>query len=115
MRETITSLYRSNGFRDVKVSVGTNRPLQWQTEGQIGVAVRIEEGPQWLVESVDFEGIADKDRALMETDLASAAGQPFSEVSIAADRNAMLDYYSAMGFLQTPMSRAAGRWLVHSA
>lgn len=103
--ETIASLYRSNGFRDVKVTSEPVVPYNGK-QGQIGVVVQIEEGTQWLVDSVDFEGLADKDRALIEPNLVSSAGQPFSEVSIAADRNTILDYYSTRGFANADVQGA---------
>ena len=67
--ENIANLYRANGFHDVKV---TSEPLPDYKgkQGQIGVTVRIVEGPQWLVESVELQGVADGDRAEIESDLA---------------------------------------------
>jgi outer membrane protein insertion porin family len=95
--ESIANLYRSNGFHDVKVTAESTPRYNGKQE-QIGVVIRIEEGPQWLVESVELQGVEDKDRAAIEADLASMAGEPFSEVSIAADRNSMLDHYSVRGY-----------------
>jgi outer membrane protein assembly factor BamA len=81
--ENIANLYRSNGFRDVKVTSSVT-PQHNGKQGQIGVVLRVNEGLQWLVDSVELAGIDEVDRAVFETNLASAPGQPFSEVNIAA-------------------------------
>lgn len=104
--QNISELYRSNGFRDVKVSSVTVPRYQGK-RGQIAVNLRVEEGTQWLVDSVSIEGMAEAERAVIEPRLASSPGQPFSEVNIAADRNYILDYYARLGF---PMADVQGAW-----
>ena len=91
--ENIANLYRASGFRDVKVTSDTA-----PRKAKIGVVVHIEEGPQWVVDAVALEGMAEEDRQALEPQLASAAGQPFSEVALAADRNLALTYYSSHGY-----------------
>ena len=49
--ENIRNLYRSNGFRDVKVTSTVDRKSDSKT-GSIAVTVAIQEGPQWTVESL---------------------------------------------------------------
>jgi outer membrane protein assembly complex protein YaeT len=95
--ENISELYRSNGFRDVKVS-SVAIPRYQGKAGQIGVTLRIEEGQQWLVDTVEVRGVDEADRPVIEGHLASSAGQPFAEVNVAADRNYMLNYYSYRGY-----------------
>jgi len=95
--ENIANLYRSNGFRDVNVSVVVDRNYQGKT-GRIGVVVRIDEGPQWLVDDVAIEGVAQVDPKELRQVLASQTGQPFSETSLASDRNQMLLHYYEQGF-----------------
>ena len=95
--ETIANLYRSNGFRDVKVTSEVEKGYKGKT-GQIGVTVKIEEGDQWLVEGLTIGGILQVDRNDVTSALASAEGQPFSEVNLAADRNSVLTYYYERGF-----------------
>ena len=60
--------------------------------------VKSEEGDQWLVESLAIGGISPVDRDDVTSTLASAEGQPFSEVNLAADRNSVLTYYYERGF-----------------
>ncbi|HUQ91687.1 MAG TPA: POTRA domain-containing protein [Bryobacteraceae bacterium] len=95
--ENIGNLYRSNGFRDVRVNSIVDHQHQGKN-GQIGVNVVIEEGPQWLVENVTVNGIQQVDRDVIVSRLASLSGQPFSDVNMASDRNMMLTYYYSLGF-----------------
>lgn len=109
--ENISNLYRSNGFRDVKVSSAVDRNYQGKT-GQIAVTLQIEEGPQWLVESVSVNGIAQLNQEDMVGRLASLNGQPFSEVNVASDRNMVLTYYYTRGF---PDATFKASWDVDSS
>lgn len=93
----ISDLYRSNGFRDVAVKCVVDRNYRGKN-GEIGVAVNIEEGPQWMVDSLSLEGVQQVDREDLISQLTSIAGQPFSSVNLAGDRNVVLTYYYARGF-----------------
>jgi outer membrane protein assembly factor BamA len=96
--ENISNLYRANGFHAVKVRSGVDRDKNGESD-RVTVTVNIEEGPQWLVESVSLEGIPDDARRKsFEERLASAPGQPFSEVNVAADRAAILTWYFSNGY-----------------
>jgi outer membrane protein assembly complex protein YaeT len=95
--ENITDLYRSNGFRDVKVHTVVDRNYQGKA-GQVGVTVEIDEGAQWIVGEVALNGMNQFRPEDVAGRLASAAGQPFSEASLAVDRNAVLTYYYERGF-----------------
>jgi outer membrane protein insertion porin family len=95
--ENITNLYKSNGFRDVSVTSVVDRALGGNT-GQVGVTVQIQEGPQWIVDTVTLDGIENGDQEVLETGLASLAGQPFSEVNMATDRSYVLTWYYSHGY-----------------
>jgi len=95
--ENIANLYRSNGFRDVKVTSTVDRNYQGKT-GQIAVALKVDEGTQWLVDNVALNGITQFNRDELILGLASTGGQPFSDVDLASDRNQLLTYYYARGF-----------------
>lgn len=97
--ENIANLYKANGFRDVKVTSIVDRDHDGKT-GEVGVTVQIEEGPQWIVDSVTLDGVNQGDQELLESNLASLAGQPFSEVNMAADRSVVLTWYYSHGFPQ---------------
>ena len=95
--EAIQSLYQSNGFRDVKVTSTVDNPYQGK-EGQIAVTFHVEEGAQWFVDSLDIQGMQLLDKGPVEGKLSSGVGQPFSDVSVATDRNTILSNYYSNGF-----------------
>src|SRR5438477_12220062 len=84
--EAIKNLYQGNGFRDVKVISTVDNPYQGKT-GEIAVTFRIDEGPQWFVDTLDLEGMRKLNKSQVQGQLSSNAQQPFSDVSVAADRN----------------------------
>ncbi|MBV9770285.1 MAG: BamA/TamA family outer membrane protein [Bryobacterales bacterium] len=94
--ESIANLYRSNGFRDVKVASELIRDEHGRP-GNLGVIVHIDEGSQWIVGDLTIHG-ASQFKLSDLPGLASAAGQPFSEVNIAADRETLLTFYYTRGF-----------------
>jgi len=104
--ETIADLYRTNGFRDVKVSSVVDRSYQGKS-GEIAVTVNIAEGPQWIVDKLIMDGIPQSDRDALTARLASGTGQPFAETNLAADRNEVLTSYYTRGF---PDADFRGMW-----
>jgi outer membrane protein assembly complex protein YaeT len=107
----IADLYRSNGFRDVKVTCTVNRNYGGKT-GELGVAVNIDEGSQWMVDNLTLEGIKQVDSKNITSQLASVPGQPFSEVNLADDRVVILTYYYQNGF---PSATFKATWAPGSA
>jgi outer membrane protein insertion porin family len=97
-QETITSLYRENGFRDVKVSSQVENNYGGKS-GQIGVTITIDEGPLWTVSKLTLEGAGESDRPALLGLISSTAGQPYSDPSVAADRTAIVNFYRSQGFL----------------
>jgi outer membrane protein insertion porin family len=95
--ENIADLYRANGFRDVKVVSIVERDYH-NNAGDIAVTVKIDEGPQWFVESLAMRGVNQGNADVFRPQLASIAGQPFAEVNLASDRDTVLTYYYAHGF-----------------
>ncbi|HVP47081.1 MAG TPA: POTRA domain-containing protein, partial [Bryobacteraceae bacterium] len=95
--ESITDLYQQNGFRDVKVASKVVDNYKGKT-GDMAVLVIIEEGPQWFVSKLEVEGIQQPDARKIIPTLSSTEGQPFSDFSVAADRDAILAYYFTNGF-----------------
>ena len=95
--ESISNLYKSNGFRDVVVSSETNDDYQGKA-GDIAVTVKIAEGPQYLVSNLDVEGAGKLNISSVLPTLSSAKDQPFSEFNVASDRDAILNYYFENGY-----------------
>ena len=96
-KEAILDLYRSNGFRDVRVESTTNQNYRGQSNA-LGVIIRITEGPQWFVANEELTGGSADDRAYLEPRLSSIEGQPFSEANLAQDRDTVLNYYYDRGY-----------------
>jgi outer membrane protein insertion porin family len=95
--ENIADLYKSNGFRDVKVSTRVDSGFQGK-ENQIAVTVTVEEGAQWLIDHLTLTGMTLLNRDSLIGQFASIEGQPFSEVNLATDRNQVLTRYFENGF-----------------
>ncbi len=93
---SLESLYRSNGFQQVKV---TSKVVDNYLggENQMEVELHIDEGPQTLVHSLEITG----DESIPKNELPvlnTAPGQPFSDSNIAADRDILLTFYYNRGF-----------------
>ncbi len=100
--ESIANLYKSNGFRDVKVTSEVTRDVGGKA-GSIAVTVHIDEGRQWIVDDLAIHGVTQFKRADLPS-LASSDGQPFSEVNIANDRETILTFYYTRGFPKATFS-----------
>ena len=96
-RDNITNLYESNGFRDVKV-ISHAIDGYLGKEDSIAVTVEIQEGPQYLVNSVRVEGMDTLGKERVLAKLSSSEGQPFSEFNVAVDRDTILAEYFEKGF-----------------
>jgi outer membrane protein insertion porin family len=97
--EAIRELYRSNGFRDVMVTSRVLDDYNGQT-AHLAIFIDITEGPQWFVSKLEFEGVSDDFRAALLLILHSTAGQPYSDLNVANDRDSILDYYFNSGYPQ---------------
>jgi len=95
--ESIADLYKANGFREVRV-VSRVENNYGGKERQIAVIFSITEGPQWLVSRLDLVGIQHLDAKALRSLLSEEQGQPYSEVSVAEDRSAILTACYAKGF-----------------
>ncbi|MEO8595696.1 MAG: outer membrane protein assembly factor BamA [Candidatus Solibacter sp.] len=96
-RENIENLYASNGYRDAKVTARSIDDYQGKA-GNISVTLDIEEGPQYLIKSVQVNGIQRFDLNRILAKLSSTEGQPFSEFNVAVDRDTILAEYFDSGF-----------------
>lgn len=95
--ESVVGLYRSNGFREVQITSSVEDRVKGKAS-DIGVTLQIKEGRQWFVNKLEIEGIPDEDRDYFQTALSSLEGQPYSEVNVFADRDAILSYYFNLGY-----------------
>ncbi len=96
-RETIEALYRSNGFRDVEVTSELVNDYGGKPN-QVGVNFNIEEGPQWFVTGMELSGVNLQFYEYLLSIVQSTPGQPYSDVTIAADRYTILNYFYNSGY-----------------
>src|ERR1039458_8701763 len=95
--DSIVNLYQSNGFREAAVTTRSQVDYQGKP-GSLAVSLAIHEGPQSFVNHLQVDGIDRLDRAAVLSSLSSVAGQPFSEFSVAVDRDSILAQYFDKGF-----------------
>ena len=95
--ESIVNLYQENGFRDAQVTSKVVDDYKGKI-GDVAVFITIKEGPQWFVSKLEVAGIQQLDANRIIATLSSTEGQPFSDFSVAADRDAILAYYFTNGF-----------------
>jgi len=103
---SIRDLYRNNGFLQVNAYAEVEDNYLGK-RGQMRVIVHIEEGPQTLVKDLDIVGAAAFSASELRNLVASVPGQPFSEVNMAADRDAVVNYYFNRGFPDVTMTSTA--------
>lgn len=102
--DAIRNLYQSNGFTDVQVTSNVQENFEGKAD-RMAVTFNIVEGQQYLVDELSLSGVSQEDAEALRPLLSSSAGQPFSEVSIAADRTAILNRYFVQGY-----SNASFEW-----
>jgi outer membrane protein insertion porin family len=94
---SIRDLYHSNGFRDVQVTGMQVDDYQGKHD-HTAVFIEIHEGPQWFVSQLSFSGVSPSNEAALRLILQSTPGQPYSDMAVASDRDAILDYYYNNGY-----------------
>ena len=108
VRSTVNQLqavYQSEGFTKAQVtSKVTNNG------GDIEVSFRVEEGPRDVVQSISIEG-ADTfpESQFAPAGLKLAAGQPYSQAHVAADRASILAHYLQAGYLNASFRETAAQ------
>jgi outer membrane protein insertion porin family len=98
--QAIKDLYESNGFRDAKVMTRTDDDYKGRP-GDLSEFFTIEEGPQYLVASLEIKGAKKLDLTKTTQTLSSQPGQVFSEFNVAADRETVIRWYEQNGFPNT--------------
>ena len=94
---SLTELYQSNGFRDVQVSSDLADNYQGHT-GDLFVTFRIQEGLQTRIAKLTLEGNHALNNDELSSVIGSTAGQPFSDLNVASDRDNVLALYYDQGF-----------------
>jgi len=107
--DSITALYQSNGFRNVKITpnvTDSDRGPNGEPEkiGSISVQYVIDEGKQQKVGEFDIEGANQVSIGALKPLLNTEPGQPYSAANVVGDRNAILSYYLDHGFGQAQVT-----------
>jgi len=95
--EAIKALYRDNGFRDCQVTTSTSDNYNGK-KGDVAITVDIREGAQYTISNLAINGLTLANRAAIVSELASAAGQPYSETEVAEDRDFILAQCQTAGY-----------------
>jgi outer membrane protein insertion porin family len=103
---SMKSLYAANGFLSANI-VGTTPHASAEKGGELLVAITIEEGKQTLVSSLKIEGSKAIPDEELRGVLGSLPGQPYSEISVASDRDNILALYFNQGFPNATFSWTA--------
>jgi len=93
---TLEGLYKSSGFRDVKIATSVDDNYEGD-RNRLAVHIRIEEGPRTQVGTVRVVGNT-KVKTSDLPELSTQANQPYSEQDLANDRERVLSYYFDHGF-----------------
>lgn len=95
--ENIGLLYRASGFREVKVTSSIQRDFRGKP-GDIALTLHIDQGPQWFVDHLEINGAAPERLPELQKMIASASGEPYSDVALSMDRENILTYYYSHGY-----------------
>lgn len=95
--DSLTALYRSNGFLQAKVE-GVVQDNYRGNPTNIAVTYKIDEGPQTEVAHLNIEGNKSFSTEKIASGLNMMAGEPYSESNINSDRDLILNMYFDQGF-----------------
>ena len=93
---TLEGLYRSNGFREVKIETKVDDNYRGE-ENHLAVHIQISEGPRTRVGELRIIG-NQKLRSGELPEPSTQPGQPYSEEDLANDRQRILNFYFNNGF-----------------
>jgi outer membrane protein insertion porin family len=96
-KDSVEALYRDNGFHDIDVNVDAKDDYKGKA-GDVAVTFVINEGAQYKVSALNIEGMTRKDQPTIVAMLATQPGEPYSETSVALDRNYILSIYQSSGY-----------------
>ena len=98
---TLEGLYKSNGFRAVKIQTTVDDNSEG-VQDRLVVRIHIDEGPQTLVGTLQVGGVEKISRKDLP-ELSTHERQPYSEQNLASDREAILNFYFNRGFPNATM------------
>jgi len=93
---TLEELYRSNGFREVKIQTKVDDDYH-KSLNKLAVHIHIEEGVQTRIGELQVVGTHEV-AASQLPETSTQPGQPYSEQELGSDRERILSYYFDHGF-----------------
>ena len=101
--KNLKAVYQSEGFSEAKVTSAVQR-----SGGNISVAFTVTEGPRDYVNSISIEGSQTFSQSQFAPDgLQLAAGQPYSQTRVEADRKNIVAHYLEAGYLKVSFRETA--------
>jgi outer membrane protein insertion porin family len=101
--KNLTALYESEGFSSARVTSSVRR-----TNGNVSVTFHVVEGPQDVVSSLKIEGADTFPEAqFAPKGLKLAAGKPYSQKLVEADRGTIGEHYLEAGYLTSSFRQTA--------
>jgi len=104
--ESVRDLYRANGFLQVNAYAEVQDNYLGQ-HGHMRVIVHVVEGPQTLVKGLNIEGATTFAGVALQNLVSNVPGQPFSDANMAADQDAIVNFYFNRGFPDVAMTYVA--------
>ncbi len=102
----IKYLYLANGFLDVKIEPRVDDGYKGEKD-QLAVLIKVDEGAQTRVNDLVLNGNKSFSTEQLTGLLSNLPGQPYSEASIASDRDAVTYFYYNRGFPDVDFEAAA--------
>ena len=99
---SITRYYQRSGFQDVEVA--HSLIVESPDSHDLTVLYKIQEGPRYLIESVEFTGNKDLSKETLYEELQGRPGTPFSPLVVAQDRANVLAVYANLGYREVDFS-----------
>lgn len=98
--DTLRTFYANNGYLDVNIDEA-NVILDYPDDEGIIITIRVDEGRQYRVGEVTFEGNTLFDTPSLQRLVRLVPGDVFSPEKVADDLERMQDFYGAYGYLDT--------------
>ena len=99
-KDSITALYRANGFQKVKISATPTKSDGDAKVAKLSIDLTIDEGAQQKFGNVTLTGVSEPRKAEMQGFVTAQTGQPFALASVSGDRDNILGQYLSKGFDQ---------------
>ncbi|MBI3680243.1 MAG: hypothetical protein HY235_07575 [Acidobacteria bacterium] len=96
-KAAIEELYNGSGFRDVRVESRVEKNYRGHPR-DVAVYLDVKEGEQWFVNSLELSGVDLRLYPAVKAILTSTEGQPYSTLTMSADRDNILNLYFDNGY-----------------